>query len=250
MALFLFFLGLFCIGYYIAGVTYAGFSVSMIWIWLAGGITLIFLGGLIIYCKRHGITQEIPFSVKCMAGTGVVCAMILFLVMEGLILSGMSQKGKPDLDYLVVLGCQVKGEHPSKALRERLETAQAYLEEYPETKAVLSGGQGPGEEISEAECMFRYLTKAGISRERLVKEDLSTTTVENLEFSKKFFDQERDTVGIVTNNFHVYRSMRIAKKAGYLQVCGIAAPSRTVLQLHYLVRECFALTKEILQKNI
>lgn len=250
MALFLFFLGLFCIGYYIAGVTYAGFSVSMIWIWLAGGITLIFLGGLIIYCKRHGITQEIPFSVKCMAGTGVVCAMILFLVMEGLILSGMSQKGKPDLDYLVVLGCQVKGEHPSKALRERLETAQAYLEEYPETKAVLSGGQGPGEEISEAECMFRYLTKAGISRERLVKEDLSTTTVENLEFSKKFFDQERDTVGIVTNNFHVYRSMRIAKKAGYLQMCGIAAPSRTVLQLHYLVRECFALTKEILQKNI
>lgn len=214
MALFLIFLGLFCIGYYIAGVTYAGFSVSMIWIWLAGGITLIFLGGLIIYCKRHGITQGIPFSVKCMAGTGVVCAMILFLVMEGLILSGMSQKGKPDLDYLVILGCQVKGEHPSKALRERLETAQAYLEEYPETKAVLSGGQGTGEKISEAECMFRYLTKAGISRERLVKEDLSTTTVENLEFSKKFFNQERDTVGIVTNNFHVYRSMRIAKKAG------------------------------------
>ena len=126
-------------------------------------------------------------------------------------------------------------------MQERLETAEAYLEKYPDTKAVLSGGQGPGEHISEAECMFRYLTKAGISEERLIKEDLSTTTVENL---------ERNTVGVVTNNFHVYRSMRIAKKSGYLQVCGIAAPSRTVLQLHYLVRECFALTKEILQKNI
>ena len=250
MALFLIFLGLFCIGYYIAGVTYAGFGVSMIWIWLAGGITLILLGGLTIYCRRHGITQEIPFSIKCMAGTGVVCAMILFLVMEGFIVSGMSQKGKPNLDYLVILGCQVKGERPSKALQERLETAEAYLEKYPDTKAVLSGGQGPGEHISEAECMFRYLTKAEISEERLIKEDLSTTTVENLEFSKKFLDQERNTVGVVTNNFHVYRSMRIAKKSGYLQVCGIAAPSRTVLQLHYLVRECFDLTKEILQKNI
>ena len=104
MALFLIFLGLFCIGYYIAGVTYAGFGVSMIWIWLAGGITLILLGGLMIYCRRHGIAQEIPFSIKCMAGTGVVCAMILFLVMEGFIVSGMSQKGKPNLDYLVGKG--------------------------------------------------------------------------------------------------------------------------------------------------
>ena len=94
--------------------------------------------------------------------------------------------------------------------------------------------------------MRRYLENAGVDSSRLLMEDQSTTTAENLLYSQKYLD----TVGIVTNNFHVYRSIRIAKKAGYVNVCGIAAPSRSVLQLHYLVREFFALTKELIQKNI
>ena len=170
--------------------------------------------------------------------------------MEGLIVSGMFQKGEPGLDYIIVLGCQVKGERPSKALAERLDTARIYMEENPDTKAILSGGQGSGEDITEAECMRRYLEDSGIDSARLLIEDESTTTVENLKFSQKFVNAGVNTVGIVTNNFHVYRSVRIARKAGYVNVCGIAAPSRSVLQLHYLVREFFALTKELIQKNI
>ena len=98
--------------------------------------------------------------------------------------------------------------------------------------------------------MRRYLEDSGIDSARLLIEDESTTTVENLKFSQKFVNAGVNTVGIVTNNFHVYRSVRIARKAGYVNVCGIAAPSRSVLQLHYLVREFFALTKELIQKNI
>lgn len=250
MAIVLIILGILCVGYYIASVIYAGFGASFIWIWLFGGLALMIFGGTLQYCRKQGVSLQIPFPFKCILGTALACLMFLFLVMEGLIFSGMCQKGTPGLDYIIVLGCQVKGERPSKALSERLETALTYLEENPDTKAVLSGGQGKGEDITEAECMRRYLEAAGIDGERLILEDTSTTTVENLVNSQSYLNEATDTVGIVTNNFHVYRSVRIARKAGYVQVCGIAAPSRTVLQPHYLVREFLALTKELLQKNI
>ena len=73
--------------------------------------------------------------------------------------------------------------------------------------------------------MRRYLENAGVDSSRLLMEDQSTTTAENLLYSQKYLDTGSDTVGIVTNNFHVYRSIRIAKKAGYVNVCGNAAPS-------------------------
>ena len=156
----------------------------------------------------------------------------------------------PNLEYIIVLGAHVEGTRLTLALLERTRRALQYLEENPDTKAILSGGQGSGEDITEAECMRRYLEDSGIDSARLLIEDESTTTVENLKFSQKFVNAGVNTVGIVTNNFHVYRSVRIARKAGYVNVCGIAAPSRSVLQLHYLVREFFALTKELIQKNI
>ncbi|MBS6196714.1 MAG: YdcF family protein [Clostridiales bacterium] len=243
-------IGILCIAYYLGSVAYAGFGVSMIWIWLAGGVACILLGGTMAYCRKHGIDEQIPFSVKCILQTGIACVLVLFLVTEGLICSGMFQKGSPNLDYIIVLGCQVKGKTPSKALKMRLETAREYLEDNPGTKAVLSGGRGDGEEISEAQCMYQYLTDAGIDESRLIQEDQSTTTVENLDFSKTFLEEGKDTVGIVTNNFHVYRSLQIAKKAGYMRSSGIAAPAGNILLPHYMVREFFALTKEIVQKNI
>lgn len=238
MAVFFMTVGLLCIGYYICSVCYAGFRISMIWIWLAGGGILLLVGGA-------DFLHPFPFWIKFFLGLGTVGVGILFLVMEGLILSGMRQKKVPDLSFLLVLGCKVNGEHPSKALKERILTAAEYLRKNPETKAVLSGGQGRGEKISEAECMRRLLVREGISEERLILEENSTTTMENLTFSQYFLNRERDEVGLVTSNFHIYRSVYIGKKAGYRKVYGIGAPARTVLLLHYMVRECFALLREI-----
>ena len=92
-------------------------------------------------------------------------------------------KVRPDLDYIIVLGAHVAGTRLSKALLERTRRALRYLEENPETRAVLSGGQGQGEQISEAEAMYRYLTEHGIDGSRLILEDRSTNTKENLDFS-------------------------------------------------------------------
>ena len=105
------------------------------------------------------------------------------------------------------------------------------------------------EEISEAECMRRYLEKAGISRERLILEQRSTTTRQNLRYSRRYIDYQHDEIGIITNNFHVYRSVLLARRSGYQRVCGIAAPCKSVLLYHYLVREAFALAREMLHKR-
>ena len=161
----------------------------------------------------------------------------------------LKAKGIENLDYIVVLGCQVKGTKPSKALKDRLDTAKEYMQANPETIAVLSGGQGKMEEISEAECMRRYLEKAGISRERLILEQRSTTTRQNLRYSRRYMDYRHDEIGIITNNFHVYRSVLLARRSGYQRVCGIAAPCKSVLLYHYLVREAFALAREMLHKR-
>ena len=92
-------------------------------------------------------------------------------------------KIKENLDYIIVLGAHVNGVRLSKALLERTRRALEYLEKNPKTRAVLSGGQGEGETIGEAEAMCRYLEDHGISRERLILEDRSTNTKENLDFS-------------------------------------------------------------------
>ena len=242
-------MGIVFVLYYIACVLYAGMGASFIWIWLVGGLALVVLGGTLLVCRKHGIILQIPFSAKCLFQTAIACMAVIFLIGEGLIFSGMLQKGRPDLDYIIVLGCQVKGERPSKALQERLEMAKDYLEKNPDTKAILSGGMGTGEMITEAECMHRYLVNAGIDSRRLLMEDTSTTTLENLQNSQSYLDQETCSVGIVTNNFHVYRSVLLARRSGYQRVCGIAAPCKSVLLYHYLVREAFALAREMLHKR-
>ncbi len=250
MGYFLIIIGILFLLYYISAVLYAGIGTSIIWIWLLGGIVLLAAGVANLYLKKQGITFLIPSVVKWMFGLVLLTGLVLFIIGEVWIFSGIVQKGEPDLDYIVVLGCQVRGNYPSRALKERIDTAQEYLEKNPETIAILSGGQGTGENISEAQCMYDWLVRAGIEKERLIMEDNSTSTVENLKFSSQYITKESASVGVISNNFHIYRSVAIAKKQGYENVCGIAAPSRSILQPHYLVRECMALWKEKILKNI
>ena len=111
---------------------------------------------------------------------------------------------KKNLDYIIVLGAHVDGTRMTLALLERSRRALLYLEENPGTKAVLSGGKGDGENISEAEAMYRYLTGHGIDGDRLIREEESTSTKENLEFSCRKIGTTDCSVGVVTNNFHVW----------------------------------------------
>lgn len=242
-------LGIAFILYYIAGVRYAGYRVSGLWIWLAAGLGLVVWGGCRVGCMIAGISFFVPGAIVVVLRVCLLAGLGLFFYLEHQIGTGMRAQGVENLDYIIVLGCQVKGTKPSKALKDRLDMAKEYLRENPETIAILSGGQGKQEEISEAECMRRYLISAGISKERLLMEAKSTTTKQNIRYSRKYMDYRHDEVGIITNNFHVYRSVLLAKRCGYQRVCGIAAPCKSVLLYHYLVREAFALAGEMLHKR-
>lgn len=120
-------------------------------------------------------------------------------------------------DAVIVLGCAVRGERVSLTLARRLDAALAYLEQNPEACVVVSGGQGAGEHISEAEAMRRYLTARGIAESRILLEDKSMSTLENFRFSKALIDE---AIGpdaklvFVTTRFHVFRSERIARSLG------------------------------------
>lgn len=143
---------------------------------------------------------------------------------------------------LVVLGCRVIGRQPSMMLEERLEAAFDYLNNHQDAVAVLSGGQGADEEISEAECMFSYLTEHGIEANRLYIEDKSTSTKENIAYSHDIIMQQHlsDKIGIVTNEFHAYRALKIAESFGY-QAAAIPAHTFIFLFPTYYVRELYGI---------
>lgn len=115
---------------------------------------------------------------------------------------------------------------------------------------IVSGGQGPNEHKPEAEGMAEYLVEKGVSQEQILIENTSTSTAENLKFSSQFIDEENASVGIITNNFHVFRATQIARKAGYKDVYGIAARSYPLLQAQNMLREFFGVVKDFIFGNM
>lgn len=163
-----------------------------------------------------------------------------FVVVEIFICSAMFQVAQPNLAYIIVLGAQIRGTVVTNSLERRLVKTMEYLDENPRTIVIVSGGQGKEEDISEAEAMMLYLKDHGIDENRILMESESTSTEENLRFSARLIAEQSEPVGIVTNNFHMYRALRTAKKLGYGSVEGISASSNPVLFLNYMVREFFA----------
>ena len=154
-----------------------------------------------------------------------------------------------NLEYIIVLGAHVQGTRLTLALLERTRRALQYLEENPETKAVLSGGQGEGEDISEAQAMCNYLVEHGIDRERLILEGRSTSTTENLKFSLEIIGLDH-SVGVVTNNFHVFRGAAIGKKCGCKEIYPIPSRYRSWRLLIYIPREILAIIKDKIMGNL
>lgn len=159
-------------------------------------------------------------------------------------------KIKENLDYIIVLGAHVNGVRLSKALLERTRRALEYLEENPKTRAVLSGGQGEGEIVSEAEAMCRYMEDHGISRERLILEDRSTNTKENLDFSLALIGDLNASIGVVTNHFHVFRGVAIGKKCGCKNIYPIPSRYRSWRLMIYIPREILAIIKDKIMGNL
>nr|WP_249366412.1 YdcF family protein [Neobacillus rhizophilus] len=152
-------------------------------------------------------------------------------------------------DYLVVLGARVKGTEPSLTLASRIDAAAVYLKKNTSTIAIASGGQGPGEDISEAECIKRELQKLGINESRIVLEAKSTDTYENIHFSKKLIPISAKDGVVVTNDFHLYRALSLAADAD-LKVQGLPAGTPLIAVPKSYIHEYLAITKYYLVTSL
>lgn len=150
-------------------------------------------------------------------------------------------------DYIIILGARVKGEVPSLVLQYRIDAAASFLKKNKETIAIASGGQGRGEDITEAEAIKRGLLAKGINGDRILLEDQSTDTKENIKFSKPLIPDHLKTGLLVTNDFHLYRAQSIAKDQG-LSLQGIPAETPGIAIPKSYLREYLAITKYYLIK--
>ena len=180
---------------------------------------------------------------------GLLTALLLLgicwcLLLSCMMLYGAHKKPKQTPRAAVVLGCKVRGSVPSLMLWRRITRANEILTQNPDMIAVVSGGQGSGEEISEARCMADELIRLGIAPERIILEDKSTSTSENLRFSKQILDDMGITgeLLIVTDGFHERRAQLLAGYEGIPETAAASAYTSWYLLPTYVVREWFGLT--------
>lgn len=146
-------------------------------------------------------------------------------------------------EFAVILGAKVKpGGIPSQSLKNRLDAAVDYLQKYPAVKAIVTGGQGADEDRTEASVMANYLIKHGIAEDRVLLEDQSTTTYENLLFAKKLLPENTASITIISNDFHLKRATVLARKLG-LKADVVAAPTPKVVNTKSRIRERLAIIK-------
>ena len=176
---------------------------------------------------------------------GAVCFLIPFVTV--LVGGHDDVRGEPQI--MVIFGCQLREYGPSTLLKDRLDTALAYLEEHPDMTVVVSGGQGTNEPASEAQGMYDYLVQHGVDGEHILMDDRSFNTRENVAYSlEALMAGGYDTSGgvvLVSNFYHVTRARMLWERAdGAGPVSALAAPSSHLPStLKMLVREPLALVK-------
>lgn len=223
---------------------FPGYSFSA---WICFGAACV----IACYYLLYDLRRKKLFRILTGVLTGLLCIGLILAVITGCFVANAAQ-GNPDVScqYLIVLGAGVNGTQPSLILSERIQQAYTYLMEHPDVCCIVSGGQGPGEAISEAQCMFDRLTKMGISPDRILLEDQSTSTRENIRYSLDLIEQQfgsrPDTAAVVSNEFHLFRAGLFAQEQD-LHMVGIPAQTTWVsLRINYFLREIVAIWYYIL----
>lgn len=187
---------------------------------------------------------RLPRVGRTVLGVLVCAGLIVFTIFEIPVVRDAHTDTDAHPGTIIVLGAGVNGSTPSLSMCNRLDAALAYLNANPAATVIVSGGQGPGEDITEAKAMADYLTAHGIDSARIVQEDRSRTTRENLENSFAILrargGDPADGVGIVTSEYHLYRAKRMARSLG-ADPAGIAAETTLPsMRINYFIREAVA----------
>lgn len=214
------------------------------------GLALVGIGALLLfYSLCRELTPRFPIvkQLRRLVTAVLTVCVVYFCVVEAFILSDARTETHETADVLIVLGAGVNGTRPSLSLRDRLEGTYDYLTAHPDTIAILSGGQGEGEHITEAQCMYSWLTEKGIDPDRIIMEEQATNTLENLRLSMDIIDtlpMDEPVIGLVSSEYHLHRAKRLAEYVG-IDVIGVAArTSFPTVAVNYFIREAFAMTEQ------
>ncbi|MCR5770679.1 MAG: YdcF family protein [Butyrivibrio sp.] len=228
-----------------------GLSLSWVWLWiLIGAFSLI----RVVMLKSRIDGKEkirIPSVVRWIYRVAFLVVLLIFIIIESKVIGAMTAEPREDLEYVVLLGAGMHGTEPSNPYKARIKKAAEYLEENENTILIASGGQGSDEAISEAECAKRVLVEQyGIDEDRIILEDKSTDTEENLKNSLEIIEDPGSSVGVITNGFHECRAMSIAKSVGYENVYSVPAQTLFPVGIHYTVREFFGMVEFYLKYGV
>lgn len=225
-------------------IAYAGIP-SFLWLWPLLSLWSAIRIRMINDRMEGREKKKIPGWLKLLYRIAVVAFICFFAFTESKVISSMNEKEESGLDYIIVLGAGVNGTKPRRPLTIRINYAYDYMSRNPDTILIASGGKGIGEDITEAECIRRELVARGIDDARILLEEKSTSTEENLRFSKVFIE-EQSSVGILTNSFHLFRAKSIARQEGYGEAYGLAGDTLMPMGIHYVVREFFGVVRLML----
>ena len=214
-------------------------------VWFALGAFFLLLGFLV----HNHLLEKLPKILRTLLLIAICAGILVLAVCEGFVLRGFSSRAPAGLDYLIVLGAQVREDGPSAVLKYRLDAAAQYLQENDSTVCIVTGGKGAAEPFPEGQGMKDYLVKAGIPEDRIIVEDKALNTVQNIQYSKALMSSPDAPTAIVTNNFHVTRALALARGQGLTNVHAIAAPSDLLFLPNNMFREFFGLTKDFLMGN-
>lgn len=228
-------LGVLICVFYAVCIAYSRIGVSWLWIWP--------LAALFCFARAFMLRKAIrpPRWIRVLYRVVLIVFFGLFVIVEARIITVMNTEPEPGLDYIITLGAAVRNGVPTSPLKLRIDATVEYMKDNPDTILIASGGQGKDEAMSEAGCIADYVTAAGISPDRIILEDKSTSTEENIGNSFALIP-EGARVGVLTSGFHLYRALRITELQGF-EASGIPAVMYFPLGLHYLVREFFGVVQ-------
>ena len=215
----------------------AGYSFTVLVCWCLVGIILFYNGMYLLQKKYPREARGIKRVVTVILCIGLlVCG-----ITEGIIIHASFGDKTEHCDYVVVLGAKVRPDGPSVSLMDRINAAADYLNAHPDVIAIVSGGKGADEPMSEAQCMYEQLTARGIDPSRVWTEDKATSTWENLNFSLNLIEEKTGTrptkIGILSSEYHLFRASLFADACGVDSVGIPAATSRLSQKVNHFMRE-------------
>ena len=211
------------------------------------GVTLVYTFGLCQFRRNRVSTAKWRPLFLAMGITG--WPLLIFAVVQILIFSAGRLPLSEEYAYIMVPGAGIVRTEPSVTLARRLDVAVEYMHLHPESRVIVSGGHSEGQLASEAQVMAWYLERMGIVPERIMKEENSSNTMENVAFTLDLLEEKKgmpvDQLLIVTSDYHLLRTQLLARRMN-CQTRGIRAPSPSGLYRHYAFREFFAVFKSMI----